>query len=49
LKLRRDEESGDVFVPRGGAAAVELVVRQKVHVCVNFTFERCRLSGCCVE
>jgi hypothetical protein len=49
LKLRRDKERGDVLVPRGGAATVELVVSKEVHVCVNFTFKRCRLSGCCVE
>jgi hypothetical protein len=49
LKLGRDVERGDVLVACGRAAAVELVIGQKVHIRVNFTFERCRLSGSCVE
>ena len=38
-----------VLVSSGGAAAVKLVVSQKVHIRVNFMFERCRLCRCCVE
>ena len=52
LKLRGDEESRDVLVACGGAAAVEFVVGEKVHVGVNFTFERrsdAVCAGCCVE
>jgi hypothetical protein len=49
LKLGRDEERSDVLVSRSGTATVKLVVGKKVHIRVNFMFERCRLSGCCVE
>ena len=53
LELGCDEEGGDVLVARGRAAAVQFVIGEKIHVCVNFTLQRCGqrccLCGCCVE
>jgi hypothetical protein len=53
LKLFGGEECGDVFVAGGGSAAMERVVGEKSHVCVNFAVEgrrgRCRLHGASVE
>ncbi len=49
LQLGGDEEGCDVLVACSRAATVKLVVGQKVHICVNFMFERCRFSSRCVE
>jgi hypothetical protein len=48
LELSGGEEGGDVLVACGGAAAVEFIVREELHVCMNFSIkhrtQRCRLS-----
>jgi hypothetical protein len=53
LELGCGEEGCDVLVARGGAAAVQFVIGEKIHVRVNFTLQccarRCCLFGCCVE
>jgi len=45
LHLLGAEEGGEVFVAGGGAAAVELVGGEKVHVCMDFAVLRGVLRG----
>jgi len=47
LELRGGEERGDVFVARGGAAAVEGVVGKEGHVGMDFAVEFGGRSGGC--